>query len=129
MRRILEEFGAQGKESSSFAGAEKTVSHYFTFEVYTTLDLQGVEHTIRGVASDLEVNVPEVNLRNDSAKVLAIIFMLPQGGNADLDGSEGREGGQERRHITNIVSRQKFEVGEAKELPEFLGRETAFENV
>ena len=39
--------------------------HYFTFEVDTGLDLQGIEYEIGRMTHGLEVNVTEISLRDD----------------------------------------------------------------
>ena len=94
-----------------------------TFKVYTGSDLQGVEYASGGIARDLEVNVSKVGLRNDSVMGSTIIFVCPRSGGPDLDGSEGWDGSQEERHIANVVSTHKFEVGKMEELSKSLDGE------
>jgi hypothetical protein len=57
-----------------------------------------------------------------------MIFAPPYDAEVDVDGGEGWEGGQEGQYVAEAVARQKFEVGEMRELSEFIDGETVFGN-
>ena len=91
VRCVLEEFRGQVEGQNLFVGVGRIRPEYFALEVHTGWDLQGTEYTAGGATHDLEVNFTKVSLRNDSVFGPTVISVRLQGGDADLDGSEGWE--------------------------------------
>lgn len=54
-----------------------TTPHYIALKVYTTFYLQRAEHNLEGITPDLEVNVTEIGVRNDTIRKLAVVHAVP----------------------------------------------------